>query len=926
MRGRRSPPYSGEHARSRSRSPLATASRRLAHERLEELLDEEGADLPLVLRLLNLASNARTGEALLEQLGGLSSAVLKGADDRLQYYESDEEETVPDGSRGRGCAQGGGGMDGKGGPAMVRLSDVAARAAVNRNSGTLFFNKDSGESPTTRNVLGTPSRAGAVEESTAFVAARGALAAAMEVGTHEAARALRNAGGDVDRAMLELAGGPSPQMGSPDLPRDSVTRHEAPVHGMKREMQREGGVEADPPTNLCGSRGLRDAHSVHTSADAWGAHDLPSPHPGGRPPPRAVARAAVLSPMRLHHTEIASCGSSGSPERPKTSRWREATDPFHYVVPSPERDRATLQCMRFDGTYGGAQEATTSAHVGAAAQGGTLTDDEDEVGGGGGCRDGEVSTLRDLNGDSSDDSDEDEEAEAGSDGSDNGWALTQRRPSAEVERPKTARGGPGSDPFGYVSPSRAKPAGRQGGIDHWVRGESSGTNPEATPAFSPASRVAGTLSVPSRSTGDGNSAGSPARTKLEAARAAREAAEAAAAHQPGSPVARAALEACKDEEERALHVAVEEDRALFEEQTRRLSPARAGLVAAHASLRACSSADSYGSDDDSSGSNDDDESGAEAAYARVADTPDGKAGCEDSPTTSESWSLLSAGEHSEDPTNAEVTIDDLPSEPLNLGDLRNIAAGISAFASSAGGASSVAPGSAPPAVAGGANGREELRGADTYIDTAGGRGARRNLMFTREMLVSRLEQMEAELEQQEHAACAQRQQPRRATGTSGACTGVASSATGGSTGMHIDPARRAELMVLKAAEEEEAMARQGFAVGTAKAVLAGDPEEGLRPDEHPAYLSGGDSEDESDEDDDDDEDEDDEEEDDDDDEEEDDDEGPAQNEHINARLLGSLKVLLDRELPFGAGGLPTHMQGGPRLITEDDDSEDDAFG
>ena len=48
--------------------------------------------------------------------------------------------------------------------------------------------------------------------------------------------------------------------------------------------------------------------------------------------------------------------------------------------------------------------------------------------------------------------------------------------------------------------------------------------------------------------------------------------------------------------------------------------------------------------------------------------------------------------------SATLTIDDLPSEPLNLGDLRNIAAGICAYAESADGSSAAATSSrlAPP--------------------------------------------------------------------------------------------------------------------------------------------------------------------------------------------------------------------------------------
>ena len=57
-----------------------------------------------------------------------------------------------------------------------------------------------------------------------------------------------------------------------------------------------------------------------------------------------------------------------------------------------------------------------------------------------------------------------EEEEDEEDGGIGGGALAARPTDAvELERPKTARGGPGKDPFGYVSPGRPTR-----GTDHWI--------------------------------------------------------------------------------------------------------------------------------------------------------------------------------------------------------------------------------------------------------------------------------------------------------------------------------------------------------------------------------------------------------------------------------------------------------------------------
>ena len=98
----------------------------------------------------------------------------------------------------------------------------------------------------------------------------------------------------------------------------------------------------------------------------------------------------------------------------------------------------------------------------------------------------------------------------------------------------------------------------------------------------------------------------------------------------------------------------------------------------------------------------------------------------------------------------------------------------------------------------------------------------------------------------------------------------------------------------------------GFAIGQQLVALAGDPNEGLRPDDHlPTTVSDAEESEEDDESEEESEEEDDEE----------DDEfeihdGEAdevseigQTDHINARMLGSLKAMLDR---FG-GGLPPGM-------------------
>ena len=587
-------------------SPMTTASRRLAHERLEELLDEEGADLSLVLRLLNAASSSQSQDgqheilSLLRQIQSTSASAASRAreDDRLRYYEDDDEveevelvgEPSPDGSPVARAHRG---------EALTSATaEIVARAhrgeAMNSSSLGGAVLRTSRSAPSTAYLDGdtstTPASPSAVVRdpaASAALAAASALASAMGVSPTEAARALASARGNVERAMLRLAGGPTGDHGSPT---------EA-----KHPMQPDGELPADVPT-ASALRPRYDAQRDEIDPDMWGAHDLPTPTrgPAGRPHGRQqvsdedaeAARAgrrhlrpaAPLSALSLEADPTAS--PTRSSDRPKTARGGRSADPFHYVVPSPERDRdaqaVATQVMSLEG--GGAGRIVEDRRGGL--DGDRIIEyaddrDEDDVAVGGTVLGNEE--------------EEDEE-----DGGIGGGALAARPTDAvELERPKTARGGPGKDPFGYVSPGRPTR-----GTDHWMRGESSGTEPAAP--TSPATRVAGELFAASGRGGDGGEgvgAGvacdvgepSPARAKLEAARRAREAAalevaeaaRQAAAEGGYSPMTRArgqqareALSRAKDAEERARQEAVAEDTALFEAQTQRLSPSRAGLVAA----------------------------------------------------------------------------------------------------------------------------------------------------------------------------------------------------------------------------------------------------------------------------------------------------------------------------------------------------------
>ena len=131
--------------------------------------------------------------------------------------------------------------------------------------------------------------------------------------------------------------------------------------------------------------------------------------------------------------------------RPKTSR---GANPFHYVLPSPRDGAESCQSMAFDA----ATVASAIMQMGGAREGSEEDDDSD----------GGFESPQEV-----DDDDDDEEDEDGGHPSPGPSPWRHERPP---ERPKTARGVPGGDPFSYVSPSKRSPTS-PGLVERWVRSD-----------------------------------------------------------------------------------------------------------------------------------------------------------------------------------------------------------------------------------------------------------------------------------------------------------------------------------------------------------------------------------------------------------------------------------------------------------------------
>ena len=318
---------------------------------------------------------------------------------------------------------------------------------------------------------------------------------------------------------------------------------------------------------------------------------------------------------------------------------------------------------------------------------------------------------------------------------------------------------------------------------------------------------------------------------------------------------------------------------------------------------------------------------------------------------------LEGEEEEEDDEDDEegIGMKDLPAERLSLSNLDAIAAGLRAYNQEGGirapSTPAVPSGYAATAAVevvhggGGASGASAAGGslpspARYATDVEGPSSARRSLGFTRDMLLEKLEQLENDITTKEaaqgttatraatraaHASFDAAAAEHRATerrrddsnpGSPSKGEGRRVDSNPGSptkgdgifsgplmSAIRMDATRQAELTRRREAEENVAAARHGFAAGARAEPLVGNPDEGLRPEEHATSRPAADNDDDDDDDDDDRE------------------AASRQTAALNASLLASLKASLDM---VGDDYLPAGMMRGaaPVFIDSDDDSLD----
>ena len=201
------------------------------------------------------------------------------------------------------------------------------------------------------------------------------------------------------------------------------------------------------PSVVAAASGVDDP-TTWVSFGGFGAKPLPSEHGaqhGAQPRPLTRPDSmSAMGPILIQADSAGNDGEGSASGRPKTARGAPGADPFYYVSPSPTRDKG-VQRM----TFGGGEEGENVR--------GEYYDDEDD---------------EDDEEDDEDDDEDDEGEENDDEDEEPVPAPTcmelihgfRSRPAVSLAespceelpapreelpaRPKTARGGPGSDPLG----------------------------------------------------------------------------------------------------------------------------------------------------------------------------------------------------------------------------------------------------------------------------------------------------------------------------------------------------------------------------------------------------------------------------------------------------------------------------------------------